>query len=318
MLNENAGDDGSVNDAVAVTETKATNVGGPALVIRRSAPLRVRASGATPCGNDPAPATVTVPEGPVTAGNVIDAVAVPALTLATVVDELLSEVVVDCGNVEFVATGTSGPLPPPPQPAAIAIDAIAKAVNKTLRLVISLPLAAERFPHLILRIKKDHRFITMVLRVTQASKVPLTCLLGRQGCRFVIAGNDVRERSAGLRDPALHFGGQHGLCGERLSREFCREPRIGMVATRVKIHCGIAGFRPRVNRDMRLGENDHAGDALRFETMERDFHNSRSRCPCRADHHLADRIDVGECLGITARELTHDVRTQCLQFLRSP
>lgn len=110
--------------------------------MRRKVPVRVRASGAAPLGNDPAPATVTVPEAPVTEGNVIATVAVPALTLATVVDELLNEIVVDCGRVEFVGAGTSGPLLPPPQPAAIAIDAIANAVNNTLRLVISLSLAA--------------------------------------------------------------------------------------------------------------------------------------------------------------------------------
>ena len=121
-------------------------------------------------------------------------------------------------------------------------------------------------------------------------------------CRRQEARRRVRAPQATSRHPC-HRGGSTGTCPPRLQCRLQRaEDALGLVGVvgRVVAHVDVDGdearFRPRVDREMRLGEQHRSGDALRLELIRSDRRRSSARTAC-------SRLDAKHAQRIGAREL---------------
>src|SRR5262249_55234078 len=90
------------------------------------------------------------------------------------------------------------------------------------------------------------------------------------------------------------------------------EPIFGhaLVAACEDIDCGVTVLGPRVNAQMRLGDDDHAADAVRIEPMKYRVHEGRARRECRILHASTDGRDVVEDPSIAIEEFGEEVATQ--------
>ena len=127
--------------------------------------------------------------------------------------------------------------------------------------------------------------------------------------------NDMREVSVRRRDAAADFGRQHALCTEATSRMFTRTPGVRVVAARVEVDSCIARLGPGMDRKVRFGDHDHAGDAVGLEPVEGYLEYFGIRFARRVDHSVADGVEVGQGTSIATRQLADDVSPACIQLL---
>lgn len=87
-----------------------------------------------------------------------------------------------------------------------------------------------------------------------------------------------------LKDAALHFHRRAILGLETLRHVIVRAPRVDFGAAGVNVDGSKIVFRPGVDREVRFGDDDDAGDAVRVEGVEHDVHDVRARMLGRVHH----------------------------------
>jgi hypothetical protein len=127
--------------------------------------------------------------------------------------------------------------------------------------------------------------------------------------------NDMRELSVRGLNPAHHFSRQHALCPKALGRILAGPPRVGVVTARVKIEGRVTRLRPRMDRQVRLGDHHDAGDAVGLKAVESYFKDLGVRLTGGRDHRLVDAIDVRKRFAIASGQLADNMSPACIQFL---
>ncbi len=118
---------------------------------------------------------------------------------------------------------------------------------------------------------------------------------------------------AGL-DAAFDLGRRHDFGDQCLGGVLAGRPRIRVVAARVEVHRCVPGLGPGMDRQVRLLDHDDAGHALGLKPMKGPLDDRSVRLFCSLDHDVGNRVDVGEHLRVTTRQLANDVRTKCFQL----
>src|SRR5579863_1128644 len=117
----------------------------------------------------------------------------------------------------------------------------------------------------------------------------------------VIAADDVRKIAVALLNSTLELGRQDAACTQRFRGVFASKPWVGVVAARIKIHRRVTLLGPRMDRDVRFGQNDRSGNALRFKAMKSALHDGSARGLRGSDHHSRDAVYIRKQKGATAR-----------------
>jgi hypothetical protein len=97
---------------------------------------------------------------------------------------------------------------------------------------------------------------------------------------------------------ALHFDRGHIFRLKFLGGKRIRSPGINFGAARKNVEGSEIIFRPGMNRQMRLGNDDHAGDPVRVKRMEDDIHDPRMRMFGRFHHDGFNFMNIVQDFGI--------------------
>src|SRR5206468_4228621 len=91
--------------------------------------------------------------------------------------------------------------------------------------------------------------------------------------------------------------------------------RLEDIAAGEHVDGGVAVFRPSVNGEVRLGNNDDATDAERIELVENHIHDGRLRTLGRLDHGRLHGLEAVERFRVAVEQLEQQVSPQCLHSL---
>src|SRR5690606_14739 len=116
-------------------------------------------------------------------------------------------------------------------------------------------------------------------------------------------------------DPARNFLSVHGGRTELLRHVVASLPRIHRLAAGKHIDGRVSEFGPRMDGQMRFGNDDHSADALRAELVERYLPNFRAAQKSSVHHDLLDGFAVVQDLRVTPVRFAQDVTTQSLLHL---
>src|ERR1700730_8732211 len=111
-------------------------------------------------------------------------------------------------------------------------------------------------------------------------------------CRLL--ADDVAEYAGLVLHTPPHFCGQHLFGLELLGGEPAGFPGIGVVAARVDIHRSIAVFRPCVNGQVRLRNNDDTANPLRVKAVKCGLEDLRVCFFRGLDENICHFVDVAE------------------------
>ena len=110
-----------------------------------------------------------------------------------------------------------------------------------------------------------------------------------------------------LQDPALHFQRRGVLGFKAFGHVVISAPRVDLRAAGVNVYGSKIVFRPRVNGQVRFGDDDDAGNAVRVKGMENDVHNVRMRVFGGIDHDGFDFVHVVENFGVAVIQLDEEM-----------
>src|SRR5216684_2720362 len=96
--------------------------------------------------------------------------------------------------------------------------------------------------------------------------------------------------------------------------------RLGLedVAAGEDVHRGVAILRPRVNRQVRLGDDDDSADAERVELVKNDVDDGGLGPLGRFDHGRLHGVQTVDGLCVAVEQLEQQVTPQCLHSFPPP
>ena len=97
---------------------------------------------------------------------------------------------------------------------------------------------------------------------------------------------------------ALHFDRGHILGFEFLDHKIVRAPGINFGATRIDIDRGVIVFGPGVDGEMRFGDDDDTGDAMRIKRVEDSIDDSGPGMFGGVHHDRFDFMHVVQHFGV--------------------
>src|SRR6266851_534588 len=114
----------------------------------------------------------------------------------------------------------------------------------------------------------------------------------------------------------LHHGGPGGP--ELLHKVVGGHLGLEDVAAGEDVHRGVAILRPRVNRQVRLGDDDNSADAERVELVKNDVDDGGLGPLGRFDHGRLHGVQTVDGLCVAVEQLEQQVTPQCLHSFPPP
>jgi hypothetical protein len=103
-------------------------------------------------------------------------------------------------------------------------------------------------------------------------------------------------------DAALHFDGGHAFRFKFFGGEIIGLPRIDLCAAGENVERREIIFRPCVDREMRFGDHDDAGDSVGVKRVKHDIDDARLRVFGGFNHNGFDFMHIIKDFGIAVVE----------------